>query len=176
MTLSVVKTVSCCIIRWLISWLTLCHFYHRIVFVEEYNLLCSHSHYGVGNLDTSYSIYCSFRLLQGAQSWYPLCLYCCICLILLSSVILCQQFIQFCVCVTLFSICISWGWCTYPKGQVPRVIKYCTVVLNICWCSVWNLIQIPVLAPWILRTLLDFWKICVSLCKFTMFVTNIMKF
>jgi len=98
MTLSVVKTVYCCIIGWLISWLTICHFHQRIVFVEEYNIICSDSHYGVGNLDSSNYIYCLFRLLQGAQSWYPFCLYCRLCFSLLSSVILCQQFFQSCVC------------------------------------------------------------------------------
>ena len=65
--------------------------------------------------------------------------------------------------------------CTNPKGQVPRLIKFCTVVLNICGCSVWNLLQVPVLAPSILRTLLDFWQIYVSLCKFRKLVTKIMK-
>jgi hypothetical protein len=49
------------------------------------------------------------------------------------------------------------------------------VVLNIYGCSVWNLLEVPVWAPSILRTLLHFWKICVSLCKFRKFVTKIMK-
>ena len=55
------------------------------------------------------------------------------------------------------------------------MIKFFTVVLNICGCSVWNLLQVPLLAPSILRTLSDFWKIYVSVCKFRKFVTKIMK-
>ena len=38
--------------------------------------------------------------------------------------------------------------------------QFCTVVPNICGSSVWNFLHVTILAPRILRWLLDFWKIC----------------
>ena len=42
-------------------------------------------------------------------------------------------------------------------------IKFCTVAPNVCGASLWNLLCITILAPRILRCLLDFWKICAPL-------------
>jgi hypothetical protein len=45
------------------------------------------------------------------------------------------------------------------KSQVTMVTKFCVVAHNICGSSVWNLLHVILLAPRILRRLLDFWKI-----------------
>jgi hypothetical protein len=43
---------------------------------------------------------------------------------------------------------------------VTRVIKFCRMVTNILGSSVWNLLRVVLLAPRILRWLLEFRKIC----------------
>ena len=50
--------------------------------------------------------------------------------------------------------------CTYPGRQVAGVTKFCTVTPNTCVPSVRNLLLVIILAPRMLRCLLDFWKIC----------------
>ena len=45
-----------------------------------------------------------------------------------------------------------------------RATKLCTVALpNICGFSVSNLLHVTILAPRVLRGLLDFWKVCATL-------------
>jgi hypothetical protein len=53
--------------------------------------------------------------------------------------------------------------CTIPKNQVAEATELCTVVPNIFGSSVWNLLYSILLAPRILRWLLDFWKISAPL-------------
>jgi len=52
---------------------------------------------------------------------------------------------------------------TNPGRQVVRVAKFCTVAPNICRPLVWSLLHFIILAPEILRWLLDSWKTCLSL-------------
>jgi hypothetical protein len=53
--------------------------------------------------------------------------------------------------------------CTRVGCQVTWVTEFLTVVPNIGGLSVWNLLHVTVLAPRILRWLLDFWQICAPL-------------
>jgi len=53
--------------------------------------------------------------------------------------------------------------CINPGHQVAKVIKICTMALNICAFSQWNLLYVTLLVPRILRRLLDFWKICIPM-------------
>ena len=50
--------------------------------------------------------------------------------------------------------------CTNPGCQITWKTKFCMVEPNICGALVWNLFHVTVLAPRILRWLIDFWKIC----------------
>ena len=53
---------------------------------------------------------------------------------------------------------------TNPGRQVTRTTKFCAVAPNIFGSSVWNLLHVTILAPRILRWLLNFKKnICDSL-------------
>jgi len=52
---------------------------------------------------------------------------------------------------------------TNARLRVNRATKFCTVAANICGSLVWNLL-VTVLAPRILRWLLDIWKIYATLC------------
>jgi hypothetical protein len=57
---------------------------------------------------------------------------------------------------------------SYIRGaQIPvpggRETKYCNVEPNVCGSSLWNLFHVTLLAPRILRLILDFWKICATL-------------
>jgi hypothetical protein len=54
---------------------------------------------------------------------------------------------------------------TNPGRQVAVATNICAVAPDICGSSVWNLLHVTHLAPRILRRLLDFWNICVSLCE-----------
>jgi hypothetical protein len=59
-------------------------------------------------------------------------------------------------------------WCCHQGRtnlgrQVTVATKSCVVAPNICGSSVWNLLQVPLLTPRILRLLLRFWKICAPL-------------
>jgi hypothetical protein len=45
---------------------------------------------------------------------------------------------------------------TKPRGQVAAETKFCMLVPNICGCSVWTSLHVTLLAPRILRWLLDF--------------------
>jgi hypothetical protein len=47
---------------------------------------------------------------------------------------------------------------THPGCQVALVTKLCMVAPTIVGFSVWNLFHVPLLEPWILRSLLNFWK------------------
>ena len=58
---------------------------------------------------------------------------------------------QFCRIVTMFC-----QGCTNPWRQVAVTTKCCTVALNICGFSVWNLLHVTPLAPRIFWWLLDF--------------------
>jgi len=66
---------------------------------------------------------------------------------------------------------LTWSFlkqgCTNPGDQVTVVTKFCTVASNICGPSVWYLLHVTLLAPTILRWLLDFWRICATLLKYT---------
>ena len=44
-------------------------------------------------------------------------------------------------------------------------VKFCTVTPDICGFSLWNLLFIIILVSIILRSLLDFWKICAPALK-----------
>jgi len=55
--------------------------------------------------------------------------------------------------------------CTNPRRQVSRATKFCSETLNICGPSVWDLLHDTILAPKILRRILNFWKIFVPLYK-----------
>ena len=48
--------------------------------------------------------------------------------------------------------------CTNSWCQITRAIKFCAAVCNICASSVQNLVYVTLLAPGILKWLLDFWK------------------
>jgi hypothetical protein len=63
--------------------------------------------------------------------------------------------------------------CTNPGCQVPMSTKFCVVVPNICGSSVWKLLRVTLLAPRILRRLLDFWKICEPLPAHTCIYAHI---
>ena len=54
--------------------------------------------------------------------------------------------------------------CTSPGRHVFKVTEFCRVVPNIWTFSVWNLHDVILLVPRILKCLLEFWKICVPLC------------
>ena len=54
------------------------------------------------------------------------------------------------------------GWIN-PGRQLASATKFCMVATNICGPSVWNLLLVTLLAPRILRRLLDFWNICTPL-------------
>jgi len=54
-------------------------------------------------------------------------------------------------------------WYTNPGRQVARATKFCTVALNVCGPSVWNLLRVHLLAPTFLSWLLDFLKVCATL-------------
>ena len=45
-----------------------------------------------------------------------------------------------------------------PSARLLGRLKFCTVAPNICGPLVWNLLRATLLAPRILRSLLDFWK------------------
>jgi hypothetical protein len=47
--------------------------------------------------------------------------------------------------------------------QITMVTKYFMLVPNVCGFSGWNLLHVTLVAPRILRGLLDFWKGCASL-------------
>jgi hypothetical protein len=49
--------------------------------------------------------------------------------------------------------------CVSPGRQVARATKFCTMATNIFLSSLWNVHRATLLAPKILRRLLDFWKI-----------------
>jgi hypothetical protein len=49
---------------------------------------------------------------------------------------------------------------TNTGSQVAVATKFCTVTRNICGRSVWNLLRVTLLAPRILRFLVNFRKIC----------------
>ena len=53
--------------------------------------------------------------------------------------------------------------CTNPRLQVTVANEVCTGVPQIFGFWVWNLLHVTVLAPRIVRWLLDFWKICAFL-------------
>ena len=53
--------------------------------------------------------------------------------------------------------------CTNPGHQVGQVTKFWMVVPNICGSSVWNLLHVTLLAPRILKWLLEFWSCCAPL-------------
>jgi hypothetical protein len=57
--------------------------------------------------------------------------------------------------------------CTNPGLQVAMVTKFCTVVPNICGSSVWDLLHATLLVPRILRWLIDCWRICAPILKYT---------
>jgi hypothetical protein len=46
--------------------------------------------------------------------------------------------------------------CTKPGWQIAVVTEFCTVVPNNCRYLVWSLLRVALLAPRILRWLLDF--------------------
>jgi hypothetical protein len=48
----------------------------------------------------------------------------------------------------------------YPGRQDVMASEFCTVVPNICGPSVWNLLDVTLLAARILKWLLGFWKVC----------------
>jgi hypothetical protein len=52
---------------------------------------------------------------------------------------------------------------TNSERQVAWAKKFYKVVPNICGSSAWNLLYFTLLAPKILRWLLDFWKLCAPL-------------
>jgi hypothetical protein len=54
------------------------------------------------------------------------------------------------------------------KGAQPRTTEFCTVALNICGSSVWNLLRVTLMAARILKLLLNFWKICAALLTSTL--------
>lgn len=47
-----------------------------------------------------------------------------------------------------------------PERQIAVAVKFCTVTHNICGFSLLNLLLIIILVSRILRSLLNFWKIC----------------
>jgi hypothetical protein len=53
--------------------------------------------------------------------------------------------------------------CTNPGCQVTRAAKFFIVTLNICGSPVWNVLQVTLLVLRILKSHLDFWKICALL-------------
>jgi len=72
--------------------------------------------------------------------------------------------------------------CKNPLGQVAVATKFCVVASNICGFSVWTLLHVTVLAPRILRWLLDFCKCCAALssktnnfCHFTLAAHKLWK-
>jgi len=52
------------------------------------------------------------------------------------------------------------GGCTNPRCHVTWVTKFCIVAPNTCGSLGWNLLPITLLAPRMLRLLLDVWKVC----------------
>jgi hypothetical protein len=54
--------------------------------------------------------------------------------------------------------------CTNPGRQIAMATEFFfTLAPNMCGPSVWNLLYVVLMAPRILRWLLDVWKICVPL-------------
>ena len=53
--------------------------------------------------------------------------------------------------------------CTNPGCQVTWAAKFFIVALNICGSPVWNVLQVTLLVLRILKSHLDFWKICALL-------------
>jgi hypothetical protein len=52
--------------------------------------------------------------------------------------------------------------CTNQRRQVALETQFCSVAPKICVSSVWNLLLVTLLAPSLLRLLLDFWNIFVT--------------
>jgi len=50
--------------------------------------------------------------------------------------------------------------CINPRHQVSWVTKFCEGATNVCGSSPWNMLNVSLLAPKILKWLLDFWKLC----------------
>ena len=65
-------------------------------------------------------------------------------------------------------VCCAWAQkqgCRNPGRLVAQATTFCTAAPNICGVSVRNLLIVTLMAPWILRWLLDCCKICGSLHK-----------
>jgi len=62
--------------------------------------------------------------------------------------------------------CYTWPihqlpqWCTNVQCHFTWATKFCMVALNICGSSTWNLLLNTLKIPRLLRSFLDFWKIC----------------
>jgi len=52
------------------------------------------------------------------------------------------------------------GFLLTRVNQGSWVTKFCEVVPNICGSSLWNMLNVTLLAPKTFRWLLDFWKLC----------------
>jgi hypothetical protein len=52
---------------------------------------------------------------------------------------------------------------TNPGREIAVAAKFCSVALNICVSSVLTVLHVTLLAPRILKWILDFWKICALL-------------
>jgi hypothetical protein len=57
--------------------------------------------------------------------------------------------------------------CTNPWLQDAPETKFYTVAPNICFPSVWYLLHVTLLSPWILECLVSFWKVCALLKRCT---------
>lgn len=57
--------------------------------------------------------------------------------------------------------------CTNPGLLIAPETKFCTVALNICGSSMWILLYVTLLSPWILEWLVSFWKVCAPLKRCT---------
>jgi len=56
-------------------------------------------------------------------------------------------------------------WCTNPAHNRAWMSKLCVVMPNVCGFSIQNVCHVTLLAPRILRWLLDVWKICAPRCS-----------
>lgn len=55
--------------------------------------------------------------------------------------------------------------CISPGRRVVRVTYFYTVASSVCGPSVWNFLHVKLVAPRILRWVLDFWKTCAPLLQ-----------
>lgn len=97
----------------------------------------------------------------------------------------------FCFVVFIIQLVLSWNnWIIYLKSlysspqqgctnsgcHITLVIKFCTMVPNICGSSMRNLLHVTILAPKILRWLLDFLTICAThVCSIKILCAHLSK-